>query len=129
MGLGPDGLGKAFFSTQIRHGSCLKMKWLWPNLDLQGKFRLLTVIGLVIWLIVHRKLKGNIRPRDHSLLSREKEISFLEDSSVLTPEERKKIRLAMAKKLREEGGGEEDTGRKPPIDIRELEDRYLGDDR
>jgi two-component system NtrC family sensor kinase len=26
------------------------MKWLWSNLDLQGKFRLLSVIGLGIWL-------------------------------------------------------------------------------
>ncbi len=26
------------------------MKWFWPKLDLQGKFRLLTAVGLVIWL-------------------------------------------------------------------------------
>ena len=26
------------------------MKWMWSNLDLHGKFRLLTVVGLVIWL-------------------------------------------------------------------------------
>jgi hypothetical protein len=86
-------------------------------------------VGLTVWLFIHRKLKSNIRPRDRGLLGREKELSFLEDSSLLTPEERKKIRQAMAKKIREESGGEDETGRKPPIDIRELEDRFLSDDK
>jgi len=83
---------------------------------------IIIAIGLTVWLIIQRKLKSNIRPKDRGLLGREKELTFLEESPLLTPEERKKIRLAMAKKLREEGAGEEDTGRKPPIDIRELED-------
>jgi hypothetical protein len=85
-------------------------------------------IGLTIWLLVHRKIKSNIRSKDRSLLNHEKEISFLEESPLLTPEERRKIRLAMAKKLRKESEGEEEPRRKPPIDIRELEDKYLGRD-
>lgn len=88
----------------------------------------IVAIALAVWLVVNRKIKKNLRPSDQSLLSREKELSFLETSSTLTPEEKRKIRLAMAKKLRESGTEEESTGRKPPIDIRELEDKYLGKD-
>jgi len=37
-------------STYVFHGALHTMKWIWSNLDLHGKFRLLAAAGLVIWL-------------------------------------------------------------------------------
>jgi len=90
---------------------------------------LIVAVALAIWLVIHRQYKRNIRRRGESPLAREKEFALLEQSNLLTPEERRKLRAAIGKKIKQtEVSGEQRT-RKPPIDIRELEDKYMPEDR
>ena len=74
---------------------------------------LLVVGGIAILLVVRRwmaggQTKGGIEDREGS-------ISILEKSSLLTPEEKKQIRLALVKRM-EEGDSELPGGRPAQLD-------------
>ncbi len=48
------------------------MKWMWSNLDLQGKFRLLAIAGLVIWLFNFFIVYFEINHINHATMSLER---------------------------------------------------------
>jgi hypothetical protein len=91
---------------------------------------LIVAAALVIWLAIHRRYKRNVKSRVAGLFSHEKELALLDQNELLTAEERRRIRMAIAKKMKQIG--EEKTGpptRKLPVDIRELLDQYPPDDQ
>ncbi len=48
------------------------MKWMWSNLDLHGKFRMLAVVGLVIWLFNFFIIYFQINHINHATMSLER---------------------------------------------------------
>lgn len=89
---------------------------------------LIVALALVVWLVIHRRYKRNIRSTGGGLLGREKELDLVERSSLLTPEERRRIRVTIAMKMKEAEGDETRAGPKLPIDIRDLEDKHPSED-
>lgn len=88
----------------------------------------IVAVALAVWLAIHRRYKKGIKSGSGGLLDQQKDLAVFEESSMLTAEERRRIRKAVAKKMKDSEGEEDLPGRKRPIDIRELYEEHSEDE-